>query len=500
MRQLAWLAAGVVAAGCSVTWAASPTDFAVFSYDVLNDGGVAEMPGRLYVPTGIAAGEKRPLVMFLHGVGEVGTNNSSQVNSNINGLFEEAQERGFYLYAPQLTSGDWTAARIDQALGMVAKATQEYAVDSSKMYVTGISLGGGGTKVAITNYRDTFAAAAPLSATNPSGDNPAQLVDKPIWIFHSENDANGGTPVSHSDTFYNAIRSAAGKPAVTFPAPDVVVSGAPYYPYQYFDGTTTTTVNANFYEDDAVNKNLRYSRYTSGGHATKEWTKYYREEWLYDWMYEKSNPLQQLAVDQSVNFDLGTTALTAADSQGRTWNAPLADEERTLAVAMPFARLSSGGARTSVSLSVTDKFSGTASRGLTTGTAYAAAVTQDTWTVSDADPGTILIDGLTPGESYRVAIFGSDSDSDGGRGRLTRYTIDGEYRDLEIYNNVDSVAVFDVVTADALGRFSLIVSVAPDSGARFGGIGTLEITALVPEPTALALLGAAIPLLVSRRR
>jgi predicted esterase len=467
---------------------AAVSDFEVFSYDLKNDGGTAEMPGRLYIPPGIPAGEKRPLVLFFHGAAERSTDNQSQVNSNINGLLEAAKARGFFLFAPQLDAGSWSAAKVDVALGMVQKATRTHAIDTSKLYVTGISLGGGGAKVAIANYRDVFAAAVPLSAVNYADNNPSQLAGKPIWLFHSVNDASVG--VADSDNYANAIRTAAGKSAWTFPDP--TKTGAPYYPYDY--EPLNQTVNAHFYDED----NLRYSRYTSGGHATKEWTKYYREPWLMDWMLQQQNPITSPKANDTLLFDLGATALNGQDSENRTWNATVADEEQTLETAVPFARFSDG-VRSSVSLRVTDEFVGTSSRGLTTGSPFAAAVAQDGWTVSTDDPGSIVIEGLVPDQLYTLTIFGSDSDSDGGRGRMTRYAIGDVFRDLEIFNNLNGTVVFDGVMADASGRMTLAVSVAPGGTARFGGINSLQVTAL-PEPGSIALLAAASFGLLQRRR
>ena len=64
--------------------AANPADFVVFSDPTI--------PGRLYVPPEASAGP-RPLILFLHGSGETGTNNFSQINVNIDNLLAGAKAR-----------------------------------------------------------------------------------------------------------------------------------------------------------------------------------------------------------------------------------------------------------------------------------------------------------------------------------------------------------------------------------------------------------------------
>src|SRR5262245_37302589 len=74
--------------------------------------GSSSIPYREYVPDGAgSAGSSFPLVLFLHGAGERGTNNTAQVTSHVQGLIDHT-ESGFsaaYLLAPQCPSGQqWT--------------------------------------------------------------------------------------------------------------------------------------------------------------------------------------------------------------------------------------------------------------------------------------------------------------------------------------------------------------------------------------------------------
>src|ERR1700679_3683437 len=73
----------------------------ITNYDFLNDGNV-EVPGRILIPPQAVANptQKFPLVIFLHGSDEAGTDNAKQVIANIDYLVINAQAMGYYVYAP----------------------------------------------------------------------------------------------------------------------------------------------------------------------------------------------------------------------------------------------------------------------------------------------------------------------------------------------------------------------------------------------------------------
>ena len=87
----------------------------------------------------------------------------------------------------------------------------------------------------------------------------------------------------------------------------------------------------------------------------------------------------------------------------------------------------------------------------------------------------VVVRGLPPGR-YRVEIFASRDGTDSGRGRLTRYTIEGAHRDLDVADNADRQAVFEEVSPDSRGEVLIRVGVSPEGGARFGYIGFVRLT------------------------
>ncbi|MCA9610661.1 MAG: hypothetical protein KC619_33930, partial [Myxococcales bacterium] len=114
-----------------------------------------------------------------------------------------------------------------------------------------------------------------------------------------------------------------------------------------------------------------------------------------------------------------------------------------------------------------------------------AEVSQDTLWVGSFDghgaallrEGRLVIRGLPTGD-YRLELFASRTGTDGSNGRLTRYAIEGETRDLDCADNADRTAVFEAVRPDARGEILVRVGVSPDGGARFAYLGAARITRL----------------------
>ncbi len=160
---------------------------------------------RLMKPEKTEPGVKYPLVLFLHGAGERGADNTSQL---LHGVREFAKPENRRLYpcfvvAPQCPTDrrwvevDWSAPAhtapenpsepLRLALDLVDKLAAELPVDRNRIYVTGLSLGGYGTWDAIARRPDLFAAAIPVCG---GGDTAmaAKIKDIPIWAFHGDKD------------------------------------------------------------------------------------------------------------------------------------------------------------------------------------------------------------------------------------------------------------------------------------------------------------------------
>ena len=171
------------------------------------DGNGIVLPYRLHLPDDYDADKKYPVLLFLHGAGERGSDNYKQVASNV-GIIDRiinSTDSAFdcIIIAPQCADGyQWVNApysgsydqseiaisrHLAAAVELLAHIQDTYSVDSSRLYVTGLSMGGYGTWDLITRYPDMFAAALPVCG---GGDpSKAELIkDMAIWAFHGSAD------------------------------------------------------------------------------------------------------------------------------------------------------------------------------------------------------------------------------------------------------------------------------------------------------------------------
>lgn len=222
---------------CAVT----VDDFAARRYT--NSQGV--LPYRLFIPTNYDSAAKYPLVLFMHGSGESGTDNRKQLVGQTGPLvFASATNQAKYpsfMVAPQCpVGGAWTdSTRRTQVLELMNALQQEFSIDPDRLYITGLSLGGYGTWDYIAQYPNMYAAAIPMSG----GGNislASRMTRIAIWNFHAAND--GTVPVSGSRTTIDAVRKAGGNPI--------------------------------------------YTEYASGGHVV--WTPAYNTPILMDWVYAQA--------------------------------------------------------------------------------------------------------------------------------------------------------------------------------------------------------------------
>lgn len=258
MRSVSWTVCVLAfIAVVSAARAASVADFLNYS--------MAGLPGRLYVPPEASIpGDDRPFILFMHGAGEIGTNNVSQINANIDNLLDAAKQQGAFVYAPQ-ANGSWgDTTRTTNVMSMIDQALTSYNIDPDRLYVTGLSMGGGGTWNMLNRFDGRFAAGLPICGVLPSGVFTASnLVDTSTWAFHARNDTTVSPTTSR--TVVNQIIGAASQSPLTFPA-----TNEPY-----------STV---LYSNDQVG--IKYTEWPDGGHGI--WNRVYDTPEVYDWMFSQT--------------------------------------------------------------------------------------------------------------------------------------------------------------------------------------------------------------------
>ena len=160
----------------------------------------------LYLPPGYDTdpAQRWPLILYLHGAGERGSDPELIKRDGIPHHLESGNNLPFIVVSPQCPADShWTLhiAALNALLGNVAA---HYQVDEHRIYVTGVSLGGAGTWMLAAAHPERFAAVAPISSRIvPLPLSRFQRV--PIWVFHG--DADDVMPVSEAHRTVDALKS-----------------------------------------------------------------------------------------------------------------------------------------------------------------------------------------------------------------------------------------------------------------------------------------------------
>ena len=156
------------------------------------------------------AAEPWPLLVFLHGRGEIG---GDLDRVKVHGPVKAApgiEDFPFLVVAPHLAvDGLWQPERV---MAAVDDARRRWSVDPDRIYLTGLSLGGHGTWTAAAAHPDVFAAIAPVSGWGDP-ETACVLGDLPIWSFHGVLDDI--VPASAHQAMVDAVRACGGAPGLT---------------------------------------------------------------------------------------------------------------------------------------------------------------------------------------------------------------------------------------------------------------------------------------------
>ncbi len=172
-----------------------------------------KMPYRLYDPRESDKSTARyPLVLFLHGAGERGTDNRAQLVHGVRDFLASRSQsrRPCFVLAPQCPRGRYW--NIAQFLELTRDVIAKHPIDVDRVYVTGLSMGGYGTWHALAEAPGLFAAAAPVCGGGPV-EAAAKMADVPIWAFHG--DADRVVPARKSREMIEAVTAAGGTPKYT---------------------------------------------------------------------------------------------------------------------------------------------------------------------------------------------------------------------------------------------------------------------------------------------
>ncbi|MGD1856504.1 MAG: prolyl oligopeptidase family serine peptidase [Leptolyngbyaceae cyanobacterium] len=171
---------------------------------------------QVYVPRDYEPSDDWPAVLFLHGSGERGDAGLQATQVGLGSAIRFNPERWpTVAIFPQVPSdGDliWQDFAGEIAIAALDATLEEFSIDESRVYLTGLSLGGEGAWYLGYQYPDRFAAIVPIcgyvegmdgfasfvpeSSTDIYSDVAQRLREIPIWIFHG--DADTVVPVEES--------------------------------------------------------------------------------------------------------------------------------------------------------------------------------------------------------------------------------------------------------------------------------------------------------------
>ena len=161
----------------------------------------------LYLPAAYHDREQTwPLVLFLHGAGERGSDPEKLKLHGPPKRIVEGKPFPFILVAPQCPQDSWWTTHTDDLAALVDHLIQTHRVDTARVYVTGLSMGGYGTWSLITQYPDKFAAAVPICGGGDDVLARFRLGSMPVWAFHGAKDPI--VPLHKSEEMVNALRQA----------------------------------------------------------------------------------------------------------------------------------------------------------------------------------------------------------------------------------------------------------------------------------------------------
>ncbi|PSL50104.1 phospholipase/carboxylesterase [Chitinophaga niastensis] len=188
----------------------------------------------LYVPDGYNEKKdyKWPVVIFLHGLGEIG--NNINVLRNV-GLVKVVSGKPFVMVAPQCLSGWWNTEYLE---AVYKEVINKYHVDPSRVYLTGLSMGGFGTWDWSSAHPERFAAIVPICGGG-NVNTMVKLKTMSVWVFHCTDDPT--VNVTNSRTLVKALKDMGG--------------------------------------------NVQYTEYPTGGHDA--WTRTYANAEVYTWMLKQ---------------------------------------------------------------------------------------------------------------------------------------------------------------------------------------------------------------------
>jgi predicted peptidase len=169
----------------------------------------------VFVPRDYNPSRTYPAIVFLHGIGEAGSDGKKSTTVGIGpAIAKRNGDFPFIVLFPQ-AGWNWTTKEAGQlVLDTIDDASRAYSIDRDRVLLTGMSSGGKGTWVLGARYPQTFAALVPMGGY-AAYDTVATLVKSrmPIWALHNSGDFI--VPVGGTRGMIKKLKEEGGNPRYT---------------------------------------------------------------------------------------------------------------------------------------------------------------------------------------------------------------------------------------------------------------------------------------------
>ena len=154
--------------------------------------------------------DKKPLIIFLHGQSLCGTDLEKVMNYGTLDAVISGRKVDAYVVGPQNPGGAWKPSKVADMIDWTIK---NYPIDTTRVYVLGMSLGGYGTIDFVAAYPERVAAAMAFCGGGTAKDYSG-LCNVPLWIIHGT--ADQAVSIGESRRVVDAMKRAGDTPLLRY--------------------------------------------------------------------------------------------------------------------------------------------------------------------------------------------------------------------------------------------------------------------------------------------
>ena len=161
----------------------------------------------LYLPPDYDKQDRWPLILFLHGYGERGSDLELVKKHGLPKRIAAGDDFPFVIVSPQCPDTTAWPEQVWELNALLDHIIDTCKIDTSRVYLTGLSMGGYGTFFLASRFPERFAAIAPICGGGGWW-MPGSLSQIPAWLFHG--DADELVPLAESEIMVRRIKETGG--------------------------------------------------------------------------------------------------------------------------------------------------------------------------------------------------------------------------------------------------------------------------------------------------